>query len=80
MIRDVLIECASRIPDNKVALLLSAGMDSQALLFALKEASKEPVVYSFTLEDRESLDFRRARETANIFNCEICGNSSPHRR
>lgn len=53
---------------KKVALLLSSGLDSNALLFAMLEAGVIPVIYSFTLDDRESRDFRIARETAKIFN------------
>lgn len=71
MIRDVLIKSVADIPEKEVALLLSAGMDSQALLFAALEANKNLAIYSFTLDDRESLDYRRAKLTAETFGCEF---------
>lgn len=53
--------------DEPIAVLLSAGMDSHAVLFSLLELKKDIVVYSFTLEDRESRDFRMAKKTAEEF-------------
>ncbi|OMD67597.1 asparagine synthase-related protein [Paenibacillus odorifer] len=53
--------------DEPVAILLSKGIDSHALLFELLEQGKDVVIYSFTLEDRESSDFNGARETAKLY-------------
>lgn len=54
--------------DEPVAILLSKGIDSHALLFELLEQAKKVVVYSFTLKDRESSDFKGARDTAKRLN------------
>lgn len=47
--------------------LLSGGVDSHVCLFAALAAGKRPTVLSFTLKDRESRDFRCARNTAAHF-------------
>lgn len=48
----------------RVAVALSGGVDSLSVLYALLELGFRPTVYSFTLEDRESTDFRVARSEA----------------
>ena len=53
--------------DGRFAVLLSAGLDSHAVLFSLLALERKVTVYSFTLDDRESRDFRIARETAAAF-------------
>lgn len=63
-IRNCLVNHIAKIPSKKVAIGLSSGVDSHALLFAALEAKKIPTVYSFTLNDRESRDFVCARRTA----------------
>jgi asparagine synthetase B (glutamine-hydrolysing) len=55
------------IQEQKVALLLSKGVDSSSLLFTLLEDGKSVTIYSFTLEDRESSDFSGARQIAKYF-------------
>lgn len=47
--------------------LLSGGVDSHVCLFAALELGLRPKVLSFTLADRESRDFRTARNTAAHF-------------
>ena len=54
---------ASREP---AAVLLSSGVDSHSVLFALLELKVPVTCYSFTLEDRESRDFKYAQETCRI--------------
>lgn len=66
-IQKQLIDLASNLPYNDVAICLSAGVDSQSILFALLEANKNVVAYSFTLEDRESTDFKMARYVCELF-------------
>lgn len=60
-LHDILIEEVRNLPKDDVALCLSAGVDSQSLLFAMLSCGIIPHVYSFTLEDRESRDFVEAR-------------------
>lgn len=52
--------------DDSPAVLLSGGIDSTLMLVALLEAGRTPVAYSFTLRDRQSSDFRRARKNAAL--------------
>lgn len=58
-------------PKTKVAVALSGGVDSHMCLFALLACGISPTIYSFTLEDRESRDFRTARACANYFGLEF---------
>jgi asparagine synthetase B (glutamine-hydrolysing) len=53
--------------EGDVAVLLSKGIDSSSLLFTLLEQKKKVVIYSFTLEDRESSDFIGAKRIAKHF-------------
>jgi hypothetical protein len=50
--------------DGPFSVLMSGGLDSHAVLFSLLELRRKVHLYSFTLEDRESRDFRAARATA----------------
>ena len=59
------------VPTKKVAVLLSGGVDSHAVLFGALEAGKTPHVYSFTLEGNISRDFIAARRTADAFGLEF---------
>lgn len=70
-IRKYLIAGIKKIPSQKVAVAMSAGVDSHALLFAALEAGKTPVLYSFTLDDRKSRDFSCAKRTARILDLEF---------
>ena len=63
-VHDTLIELTKTIDEDTVAISLSSGIDSMSVLFALLECKKNVVVYSFTLEDRESRDFREAKSLA----------------
>ena len=54
-------------PKTRVAVPLSSGVDSHVCLFALLACGISPTIYSFTLEDRESRDFRTAKATAEYF-------------
>lgn len=63
-IRKVMVDLLKEVPGDEVAILLSSGVDSHGVLFAALEAGKTPVCYSATLDDRESQDFKGARNTA----------------
>lgn len=69
-LRSVLIDELTFIRASKqsAAVLLSAGVDSHSILFALLELKVPVTCYSFTLDDRESRDFKYARETCKILN------------
>jgi asparagine synthetase B (glutamine-hydrolysing) len=66
-IRKALIKNAKTLRNDKVVCFMSGGVDSQTCLFALLEAGIVPTISSFTLEDRESRDFRTARDIAKTF-------------
>lgn len=70
-IRALLTAWAETIDDKKVAVLLSGGVDSAALVFALQEAGKQVTAYTFTLEGRVSTDFSRARKLCDAFAVEF---------
>lgn len=55
---------AAYSPGRSAAVLLSGGVDSQAVLRGVLEAGYVPQVLSFRTEERESADFRSAALTA----------------
>ena len=65
-IKNVLLQSAGT-PENDAAVLLSAGVDSSSVLFALLEAGKRVTAYSFCLDDRTSTDVKYAQITAKEF-------------
>lgn len=70
-VHDILVELASRVEEDTVAVLASGGIDSWSSVFALLEAGKKVHIYSFTLDDRQSSDFIKARELAEIYGLEF---------
>lgn len=48
--------------NDNIYILLSAGIDSQSVLFSCLELNKKVFIVSFTREDHESRDFKCARE------------------
>ena len=66
-VREVLLAEAREVPDERVALLLSGGIDSSALLFSLLSVGKKVTAYTFMLDGRLSTDFKVARQTAKTF-------------
>lgn len=58
-------------PRSKISVAMSGGVDSHICLFAALAVGHTPTVYSFTLEDRESRDFKAARATADYFGLEF---------
>lgn len=72
-LRRVMVDEMRQQPARRVAVLLSAGVDSHACLFAALEADKKVTCYSFCLEDRVSTDYKVAQETAQIFGLPFVG-------
>ena len=70
-LRSILVEQASKHRDKKVGVFLSAGVDSQAVLFACLEAGIKPVCISFTRDDHDSRDYKYAKEIAKYFDLEF---------
>ena len=67
-IRRYLVSYVKRkVPTDTPAVFLSGGADSHLVLFAALHAGKTPTVFSCTMDDRESRDFRSARNTAKLF-------------
>lgn len=66
-VRKCLLAAVTPHRKTKHAVLMSAGVDSHSVLFSMLELGMKPVCYSFTLDDRESRDFKVARATAKAF-------------
>ena len=62
-------------PDDKVAVLLSGGVDSLSVAFAAQRQplNKEIHAYSFRLDTHESYDFKKAKEISELFGWEFTG-------
>lgn len=60
-----------KVKEERVALLLSGGVGSAALLFALLRLGKTVTAYTFTMEGHVSSDFSRGRKTAALFGVEF---------
>jgi asparagine synthetase B (glutamine-hydrolysing) len=58
-------------PQSPVYVATSGGVDSSALVLAVKDAGMKPIVTSFTLDDRESQDFQAARKLAQHFSLDF---------
>lgn len=72
-LHDFLVRHIASHKQKKVAVLLSAGVDSHACLFAALAAGKDVTCYSFTLDDRESTDYKVAERTARVFGLPFVG-------
>lgn len=67
-LRKVMIAHARKLKGEKIITYLSSGVDSQTVLFSQLEAGLTPAISAFTLDDRESRDFKIAREIADTYN------------
>ena len=67
-LRDIFDKQIDKLPED-VALCLSGGIDSVALLSLLLRHKKRVVVYSFTLQNYISDDFKRAKQLSDKFDC-----------
>lgn len=66
--RQQLIDILAPLPRG-FFVATSGGIDSSALVVAAVVAGKSPQVVSFTFDDFESDDFRRAKRLADHFHC-----------
>ena len=65
MIKSLLINhIRDNVPDSRVAVLLSGGVDSISVGLAAQRAGKEVHAYSFQLGEQTSYDFAKAAEVA----------------
>ena len=65
MIKNLLIDhIKNNVPDSKVAVLLSGGVDSISVGLAAHHAGKEVHAYSFQLGNQTSYDFAKAAEVS----------------
>ena len=71
MIRDLLIKSFICCKSEKVALLLSGGVDSISAGLAAHYAGKEVHAYSFRLDIHESYDIQKAKEVAEYMGWEF---------
>ena len=70
-VRNVLLNCATAIQAESVAVLLSGGIDSASVMFAMLQAGKRVTAYTFMLDGVMSTDFHLARRNAREFGCEF---------
>jgi hypothetical protein len=70
-VKKVLTNEVANITDSNVAVLLSGGIDSASILFALLEAGKTVKAYSFMLGKKTSTDFKLGQKNAKTFNVEF---------
>ena len=65
MLKNLLIDhIRNNVPDRRVAVLLSGGVDSISVGLAAQFADKEVHAYSFQLGEQTSYDFAKAAEVA----------------
>lgn len=72
MIKSLLINhINNNVPDNKVAVLLSGGVDSLSVALAAHDVGKKVHPYTFYLDGEESYDAKTAREFSDSmgWNC-----------
>ena len=69
-LRDVFKQILSPLPD-RVAIAMSGGIDSTALLLSALEVGKVPVVLSFTFDGFYSTDFLAAKKIADYFDVDF---------
>ena len=67
-LRVIFDEQISTLPE-RIALCLSGGIDSVVLFSLLLQHKKQVTVYSFTLQNYISEDFKKAKNLAERFNC-----------
>ena len=60
-----------RIPEDGRVFVATGGVDSISLVASCIDAGYTPIIASFTLDDRESTDFIKAREAAKFFGVEF---------
>ncbi len=69
--------------DNSVAVLLSGGVDSLSIAFALHNLGKQVNAYSFKLDNCKNYDSDKAEEVCDIFNwnykCKIVPTNNIHK-
>jgi asparagine synthetase B (glutamine-hydrolysing) len=66
-VRNLLLDELEKIEADSVGVLLSGGIDSASILFALQELGKKVTAYSFMLDNHMSTDFALARRNARAF-------------
>ena len=74
--KSILFRQIDKLPNN-VALCLSAGYDSVALLALLLDAGKSVTIYSFTLDNMDSYDYTVAKNLAAITDSTFVGIKLP---
>jgi asparagine synthetase B (glutamine-hydrolysing) len=70
-LRKIIREIFEPLP-TQIAIAMSGGIDSTALLISAIEAGKRPTVLSFTFDGHYSTDFLTAKKVADHFNVDFC--------
>lgn len=66
-----------QVKDNRVAVLLSGGVDSLSVAFAAQDVGLDVHAYSFQLDTHPSYDYQKSQEVSNHFNWEFTGITVP---
>ena len=75
LLRDVIKQ---QVHDDKVAVLLSGGVDSLSVGFAAEDVlGKKVHAYSFRLDTQTSYDYEKAKEVAEQFDWKFTGIEIP---
>lgn len=70
-LRSLIVREVEFVPDDHVAIALSAGLDSTSLVVAAREVGKRVTAFSFALAGHESRDVASARANANALGIEF---------
>tara|TARA_R100001244_G_scaffold68239_1_gene55846 strand:- start:2074 stop:2901 length:828 start_codon:yes stop_codon:yes gene_type:complete len=65
------------VPDEKVALLLSGGVDSMSVGFSAHRLGKKITAYSFKTDEHDSYDYNKAQEVAEAMGWDFVGTVVP---
>ena len=78
MIKKLLVNnIRDNVPDDKVAVLLSGGVDSISVAFSADHLGKSVNAYSFQLSDKPSSDYAKAKDIAEIMGWNFTGINIP---
>lgn len=71
--RDSMLDTVRKIKDDRVAVFLSSGADSNACLAAALVAGKKPTIYAATINSISSKDYIKAQATAKLYRLPFVG-------
>lgn len=67
IVREHINKVLENYTNDNCTVMLSSGIDSHSVLFSCFDVGIKPTITSFTLDDRESRDFKSAKYTAEFY-------------